>query len=106
MSRIRFSNATAFCAHRHTKGCSNPVPARPQVFEVTTAVAQDYRQLQEVALFLSQPTDPIAALGLYISVGGAEWQYRGYVSNSHPSGALDAESSRSSRLLRCYVLKP
>ena len=29
--------------------------------------------------------DPSLALGLYISIGGAEWQYRGYVSNSQPS---------------------
>ena len=29
--------------------------------------------------------DPKLALGLYISIGGAEWQYRGYVSNSQPS---------------------
>lgn len=56
------------------------------MYEVSTSVAQDYRTLQEVSLFLMQPTDPSAALGLYISVGGTEWQYRGFVSNSHPSG--------------------
>ena len=57
-----------------------------QVLEVTNAVTQDYRTLLEVSLFLMQPTAPSAALGLYISVGGTEWQYRGFVSNSHPSG--------------------
>ena len=46
----------------------------------------NYEQLKEVSLFLLQQLAPAAALGLYLSVGGAEWQYRGYVSNSHPSG--------------------
>lgn len=58
-----------------------------QVFD-TKEVAQDYRQLVEIALVLMQPTDPAAGLGLYISVGGAEWQYRGFVSNSRPSGQV------------------
>ena len=47
-----------------------------------------YEQLKEVSLFLLQQLAPAAALGLYLSVGGADWQYRGFVSNGHPSGAL------------------
>lgn len=48
----------------------------------------DYEKLKEIALFLVGPAsipDPAYALGLYISVGGQEWQYRGYVSVDHPS---------------------
>lgn len=56
------------------------------VFNVTS----NYRELQEVSLFLVQSgtLDPTLALGLYISVGGAEWQYRGYVSNTQPSEVM------------------
>lgn len=61
----------------------------PQVFDVST-VTPNYRELQEVSLFLAQPgtLDPSLALGLYISIGGAEWQYRGYVSNTQPSEVM------------------
>jgi len=59
------------------------------VFDVST-VTPNYRQLQEVSLFLLQPNtlDPSLALGLYISIGGAEWQYRGYVSSTQPSEVM------------------
>ena len=60
-----------------------------QVFDVSS-VSPNYRELQEVSLFLAQSgtLDPSLALGLYISIGGAEWQYRGYVSNSQPSEVM------------------
>jgi len=60
-----------------------------QVFDVSS-VTPNYRELQEVSLFLAQSgtLDPSLALGLYISIGGAEWQYRGYVSNSQPSEVM------------------
>lgn len=53
-----------------------------------TSVTPDYQALKEVALFLTGPgaiPDPLLALGLYISLGGQEWQFRGYVSVDHPS---------------------
>lgn len=61
----------------------------PQVFDVSN-VTPNYRELQEVSLFLAQSgtLDPSLALGLYISIGGAEWQYRGYVSNTQPSEVM------------------
>ena len=60
-----------------------------QVFDVSNVTA-NYRELQEVSLFLVQSgtLDPSLALGLYISIGGAEWQYRGYVSNTQPSEVM------------------
>ena len=60
-----------------------------QVFDVST-VTPNYRELQEVSLFLLQPNtlDPSLALGLYISIGGANWQYRGYVSSTQPSEVM------------------
>lgn len=63
--------------------------ACPQVFDVSN-VTPNYRELQEVSLFLVQSgtLDPALALGLYISIGGAEWQYRGYVSNTQPSEVM------------------
>jgi len=59
------------------------------VFDVSS-VTPNYRELQEVSLFLAQSgtLDPSLALGLYISIGGAEWQYRGYVSNNQPSEVM------------------
>jgi len=43
-----------------------------------------------VCLFLSAPNalPPQAGLGLYVSVGGQDWQYRGCVSNARPSDAF------------------
>lgn len=60
-----------------------------QVLDVST-VTPNYRELQEVSLFLLQANtlDPSLALGLYISIGGAEWQYRGYVSSTQPSEVM------------------
>lgn len=60
-----------------------------QVFDVLH-VTPNYTELQEISLFLAQANvlDSSSALGLYISVGGAEWQYRGYVSSSHPSEVM------------------
>jgi len=60
-----------------------------QVFDVSN-VTTNYKELQEVSLFLVQSgtLDSSLALGLYISIGGAEWQYRGYVSNSQPSEVM------------------
>ena len=59
-----------------------------QVLDVKASVP-NYESLKEVSLFQLQQLDPAAALGLYISVGGAEWQYRGFVSNRHPSGMTE-----------------
>ena len=59
------------------------------MFDVSN-VTPNYRELQEVSLFLLQANtlDPSLALGLYISIGGAEWQYRGYVSSTQPSEVM------------------
>ena len=59
------------------------------MFDVSN-VTPNYKDLQEVSLFLVQngALDSSLALGLYISIGGAEWQYRGYVSSSHPSEVM------------------
>lgn len=59
-----------------------------QVLDVGSTVSPDYKKLKEVALFLTGPAalpDPSFALGLYISLGGQEWQFRGHVSADHPS---------------------
>ena len=47
---------------------------------------QNVLALKEVAVFLTQPLpDGATALGVYVSVGGQQWQFRGYVANTHPS---------------------
>ena len=47
---------------------------------------QSVLALKEVAVFLTQPLpDGATALGVYVSVGGQHWQFRGYVANTHPS---------------------
>ena len=59
-----------------------------QVLDVGSTVTTDYQRLKEVCLFLTSPAalpDPSFALGLYISLGGQEWQFRGYASVDHPS---------------------
>ena len=59
------------------------------MFDVST-VTPTYTDLKEVSLFLLQANtlDTSLALGLYISIGGAQWQYRGYVSSTHPSEVM------------------
>ncbi|CAL8460555.1 g84 [Coccomyxa elongata] len=59
------------------------------VLDIGAAVTPDHTSLKEVALFLTQPQilPPDSAMGLYIAVGNG-WQWRGYVSNSHPSEVL------------------
>ncbi|KAK9820001.1 hypothetical protein WJX72_004989 [[Myrmecia] bisecta] len=66
------------------------VDATHWVLDVGATVNPDYQALKEVALFLLTPgaLDTSLALGLYISLGGAEWQYRGFVSNGHPSEVM------------------
>ena len=69
-------------------GFNAPKTRTLQVLDVLTAVTPDYRSLKEVALFLVSPAalpDIGLALRLYISIGGQEWQFRGYVSIDHPS---------------------
>eukprot|EP00884_Botryococcus_braunii_P002350 jgi/Botrbrau1/12115/Bobra.0186s0033.1 len=60
------------------------------VLDVLATVSPAYRQLEEISLFLLQPglLEAGLAMALYVSVGGAEWQYRGYVSSSHPSEVM------------------
>lgn len=60
-----------------------------QVLDVLSTVG-DYHQLKEVAFFLLAPNvlPPEAALGLYISVGGGDWLYRGFVSSHCPSAVM------------------
>eukprot|EP00891_Asterochloris_glomerata_P001593 jgi/Astpho2/1593/e_gw1.00028.60.1_t len=67
------------------------VDATHWVLDVGVTVNPNYTELKEVALFLLQPGSSVpegAGLGLYISVGGAEWQYRGQVSAKHPSEVM------------------
>lgn len=64
------------------------IRALVQVLDVASTISPDYRKLKEVSLFLTSPValpDPNSALGLYISLGGQDWQFRGYVSADHPS---------------------
>ena len=59
---------------------------RSQVFDVGAVGPQNVLALKEVAVFLTQPLpDSATALGVYVSVGGQQWQFRGYVANMHPS---------------------
>lgn len=55
-----------------------------------TAVNPSYEDLKEVALFLAAPgaLDPQFGIGLYVSVGGSDWSYRGYVGSAHPSEVM------------------
>mmetsp|Transcript_47456 Transcript_47456/g.121129 ORF Transcript_47456/g.121129 Transcript_47456/m.121129 type:complete len:185 (+) Transcript_47456:361-915(+) len=55
-----------------------------------TVVNPAYEELKEVALFLTAPgaMDPQFGVGLYVSVGGSEWSYRGYVGSAHPSEVM------------------
>ena len=43
-----------------------------------------------MALFLTQANvlPPDMGLALYVSIGGADWAYRGFVSNQHPSEVM------------------
>eukprot|EP00887_Chlorella_sp_A99_P006703 scaffold3.g6703.t1 len=53
--------------------------------------AAAYRELKEVALFLTAPNalPPDAALALYVSTtGGSSWGFRGCITNAHPSEVL------------------
>lgn len=58
-----------------------------QVLDTTSTVCQDWHELKEVALFLTTPgaLPPDMGLALYVSIGGADWSYRGCVSGAHPS---------------------
>uniref|UniRef100_A0A061QT79 Hikeshi-like C-terminal domain-containing protein n=1 Tax=Tetraselmis sp. GSL018 TaxID=582737 RepID=A0A061QT79_9CHLO len=60
------------------------------VLDVTAAVKPQHEELKEVAFFLPQPgaLDPNMGLGLYVSVGGSEWSYRGCICNAHPSEVM------------------
>ena len=50
-----------------------------QVLDATHTVTPDHHDLKEVMLFLTQPgvlpTD--MGLALWVSIGGADWSYRG-----------------------------
>ncbi len=60
------------------------------MLDVGATVSPNVAAIKEVSLFLLTPgTLPSdAALGLYVSVGGAAWSYRGYVAATHPSEVL------------------
>ncbi|KAK9842081.1 hypothetical protein WJX81_007612 [Elliptochloris bilobata] len=65
------------------------VDATHWVFDVGAVGPQSVLALKEVAVFLTQPLpDAASALGVYVSVGGVEWHFRGYVANSHPSEVM------------------
>ena len=57
------------------------------VLDVTQSVTPAYTDLKEICLFLSSPAslDQSCALGLYVSCGGGDWQYRGCVTVCRPS---------------------
>jgi len=63
------------------------------VLDVSTMVKPQYEELKEVALFLPQPgsLDPSMGIGLYVSVGGSDWSYRGCVTVAHPSDVMPLE---------------
>ncbi|EFN55405.1 hypothetical protein CHLNCDRAFT_134521 [Chlorella variabilis] len=81
-----------------TKSCPIPSTSFVQadathwVLDATNTVTHDYHDLKEVALFLTQAgvLPPDLGLALYVSIGGADWSYRGerFVSNGHPSDVL------------------
>lgn len=79
--------------------CPSTTPTRAeaaglQVLDVTV-VNPAYEELKEVALFLTAPgaMDPQFGVGLYVSVGGSEWSYRGYVGSAHPSEVMPLQVS-------------
>lgn len=53
-------------------------------------VTPQHTDLKEISIFLTAQNclPPDAALGLYVSVGGSEWSFRGFISNSHPSDVV------------------
>lgn len=78
--------APPWLAPRGFSSCHSPAhSAAPtlfsllQVFDATATVVPDYRELKEVAIFLTQPNvlPPDVGLALYVSIGGADWSYRG-----------------------------
>ncbi|KAL4858716.1 Protein Hikeshi [Chlorella vulgaris] len=60
------------------------------VLDATSTVLPDYHDLKEIALFLTAQgvLPPDMGLALYVSIGGADWSYRGFVSNTNPSDVL------------------
>ncbi|CAG9464219.1 unnamed protein product [Pedinophyceae sp. YPF-701] len=66
------------------------VDATHWVLDVCAAVGPNYQDLKDVCLFLTQPgsLDATCALGLYVSVGGSGWSYRGCVAASRPSEVM------------------
>lgn len=67
-----------------------PAPAPGRWLLDVSAVTPAWRELKDVTLVLAAPgaLPPGAALALYVSVGGAAWQYRGAVTAIHPSDAV------------------
>lgn len=60
------------------------------VLDVIGTVTPNFTDLKEVSLFLLQPNSLPADMGLalYVSLGGTDWAYRGFVSNSHPTEVM------------------
>lgn len=63
--------------------------------DVSAMVNTNFLMLKEVCLALSSPNaiDATAGLGLYVSVGGSEWQYRGGVYANRPSDVFPIQVS-------------
>ena len=99
-----------------------PTRSLLQVLDVGVTVNPNYTELKEVALFLLQPGSSVpegAGLGLYISVGGAEWCADPIALNSTASsvrherrlasaGSIEGRSAPSThqRSCRCSGLSP
>ncbi|KAG7672601.1 hypothetical protein Ndes2526B_g08876 [Nannochloris sp. 'desiccata'] len=85
-----------FAACFPTKSCAIPNTAWTQVdathwlLDVTSTVSQQHTDLKEICFFLTAPNSlpPDAALALYVSVGGSDFSFRGYIANTHPSEVL------------------
>lgn len=57
------------------------------------------------------PVAHLSPAALYVSIGGADWSYRGYVSNSHPSDVLplswpEPDASTQQQLAGLAALPP
>ncbi|KAI8105687.1 hypothetical protein M9434_000269 [Picochlorum sp. BPE23] len=60
------------------------------VFDISSSVGANANALKEVFLSLETPNSlpADAALSLYTSIGGSDFVFRGFVSNSHPSDVM------------------
>lgn len=84
--------ALVFLGHSYPISESNFLRKGPQHWLLRIADALPsigYKELKQAALFLVSPLEPSAALGLYVSIDGAQFELRGYVCNKKPSSMVE-----------------